>query len=1051
MKFTEANLEEALISLLQEEGYAPVHGSEIARASSNEVLIKEDLENYLTKRYAAEGITTGEIASIIGQLKNLSAANLYESNKKIMRMLAEGFMLKREDKSQALLHIELIDYAGLPEQRAQPEVLAAEHTADYQASHDNICKVVNQLEVTGDERRIPDAIIYINGLPLVVFELKSATREEATIHDAYQQLTDCYRRDIPELFKYNAFCVISDGTNSKMGSLFSLYDGFYTWRKIDGYEPEAVDGVDSLSVMVRGLFNISRLRDVVRNFIYFPDTPKEDEEKVVCRYPQYYAARKLFENIKRHRQPEGDGKGGTYFGATGCGKSLTMLFLTRLLMRSLGFGSPTVVLITDRTDLDEQLSKLFVNAKGFVGDQEIVSVKSRQDLRNYLKDRKSGGVYLTTIQKFTEDTELLMDRDNIVCISDEAHRTQINLERRTKVTETEVQVIIGFAYHLRKSLPKATFVGFTGTPIDETKAVFGDIVDSYGMAEAVHDEITVKIVYEGRAAEVMLNNDKLREIEKYYEQCAEEGTSPYQIDKSKKATANMEAILGDPGRLQAVAEDFVGHYERRVEEGATIRGKAIFVSSNRAIAYDFYRKVIALRSDWANDRIKLVMTGNPGKDSKEMLKLVGNKDYRRELDKQFKKKDSDFKIAIVVDMWSTGFDVPPLDTIYIDKPIHRHNLIQTISRVNRRFEKKEIGLVVDYIGIKSQMDKALSGGGGIDIEDVEIAVVVVRDQLDLLRKLFHGFDWSPYFNGDSRQKFECLNKAAEFVQLTQEREQRFMVLVKRMKAAYDICCAYDKLTLDECDQVHFHLAVRSIINKLSRGDAPDTAQMNARVRELIEEALLSSGVEEIIKLGKDKKGRLVDIFDEEYLERIKKIELPNTKIKLLKNLLERAIDEFKKINRMRGVDFSKRLKAIVDKYNQRRDGDLVGTVLEDFTDQIISLIDDLKKEKDSHHDMNLDIEQKAFYDILKELTEKYNFEYPEEKLLYLAKEVKVLVDDKVKYTDWNYSTSIQAELKTDLIMLLSEHEYPPVDEHSEEVYREIFEQAENFKKYQKAV
>ena len=1048
MKFTEANLEEALISLLQEEGYAPVHGSKIVRHSS-EVLIKEDLENYLAKRYAAESITAGEIASIIGQLRNLSAANLYESNRAIMKMIAEGFMLKREDQSQVDLYVELIDYAGIAEQRAQPEMSAAGNAGDCQASH-NIYKVVNQLEITGDEKRIPDAIIYINGLPLVVFELKSATREEATINDAYQQLTDRYRRDIPELFKYNAFCVISDGANSKMGSLFAPYDGFYTWRRVDDSEPVAEDSVDSLGVMVRGLFNVDRLRDVVRNFIYFPDTPK-DEEKVVCRYPQYYAARKLFENIKRHRRPAGDGKGGTYFGATGCGKSFTMLFLTRLLMRSLDFGSPTVVLITDRTDLDDQLSGLFVNAKDFVGDYMIVSVSSRRELRGCLKDRQSGGVFLTTIQKFNEDTDLLTKRNNVICISDEAHRTQINLERRTKVTEAGLQKVVGFAYHLHNSLPNATFVGFTGTPIDETKAVFGDIADSYGMAEAVHDEITVKIVYEGRAARVILDNSKLREIEEYYDQCAEEGTSEYQIDKSKRATASIEAILGDPDRLRAVAKDFVGHYERRVEEGATIKGKAIFVSSNRTIAYNFYQEVIALRSHWADGLIKLVMTRNRASDPDDLYELVGDKNYRRKLDRQFKKKDSDFKIAIVVDMWSTGFDVPPLDTIYIDKPIRRHNLIQTISRVNRRFEEKEIGLVVDYIGIKKQMDLALSGGGGVDIEDVESAVVVVRDQLDLLRQLFHGFDWSPYFKGDSRQKLECLNKAAEFVQLTQEREQRFMGLVKRMKAAYDICCAYNKLTPEECDQVNFHLAVRSILNKLSRGDAPDMAQMNARVRELIEEALLSNGVEEIIKLGKDKKGRLVDIFDKEYLERIKKIELPNTKVKLLKNLLERAIDEFKKINRVRGIDFSKRLKTIVDKYNQRRDGDLVGTVVEDFTNQIISLIDDLKKEKDSYHDIGLDIEQKAFYDILKELAEKYNFEYPEDKLLHLAKEVKVLVDDKVKYTDWNHSASIQAELKTDLIMLLWENKYPPVEEHSEEVYREIFEQAENFKKYQNLV
>jgi len=413
-----------------------------------------------------------------------------------------------------------------------------------------------------------------------VFEFKSATREQATLHDAYVQLTTRYCRDIPELMKYNALCIISDGANSRMGSLFAPYEFFYSWRKISGEEDLPQDGINALHTMLEGLFNKKRLCHVIRHFIYFPDVSKQND-KIICRYPQYYAATKLYQHILAHRKfadgSGGDGKGGTYFGATGCGKSYTMLFLTRLLMRSREFESPTIILITDRTDLDDQLSKQFTNAKTYIGDQTVISVDSRAQLRALLKGRNSGGVFLTTIHKFTEDTQLLTERGNVICISDEAHRSQINLDQKLRVTDQGVKRSYGFAKYLHDSLPNATFVGFTGTPIDATLDVFGEVVDSYTMTESVKDDITVRIVYEGRAAKVILDNAKLAEIEAYYRQCAEEGASDYQIEESKKASANMTAILGDPDRLKALAADFVQHYEKRVAEGATVRGKAMFV------------------------------------------------------------------------------------------------------------------------------------------------------------------------------------------------------------------------------------------------------------------------------------------------------------------------------------------------------------------------------------------------------------------------------------------------------------------------------------------
>jgi len=554
MKFTEAKLEEAIITLLEEQGY-PHHRGDAFDRAPGEVLIKDDLRDYLAGRYADDDITDGEIDVIINQLDRLQTIDLYNANKQISKWVSDGFLLKREDRSKKDLYIQLIDYAGLPTQRlpreGEVDTIVAEDSAAY-GEERNIYKMVNQLEIEGSNKRIPDGILYINGLPLVVFEFKSAIREEATIHDAYVQLTTRYVRDIPELLKYNAFCVISDGVNTRMGSLFAPYEFFYTWRKVTGDEPIEQEGIHALHTMIQGLFDKDRLREVIRHFIYFPDKSHHDE-KIICRYPQFYAATKLYENIKLHRKPEGDGKGGTYFGATGCGKSFTMLFLTRLLMRSVDFESPTIILITDRTDLDDQLSTQFTNAKGYIGDDTVISVESRAELRELLKGRNSGGVFLTTIHKFTEDTERLTERDNVICISDEAHRSQINLDQKVRVTEKGVQRSFGFAKWLRKSLPNATYVGFTGTPIDATLDVFGPVVDAYTMTESVKDEITVRIVYEGRAAKVLLDNAKLAEIEAYYAECAEEGTNDYQIEESKKATAQMNAILGDPDRIRALA------------------------------------------------------------------------------------------------------------------------------------------------------------------------------------------------------------------------------------------------------------------------------------------------------------------------------------------------------------------------------------------------------------------------------------------------------------------------------------------------------------------
>lgn len=1046
MKFTEESLEKAVIELFEAENYQHQNGLHIHKEISD-VLLRDDIKTYLRNRYSKDEITVNEIESIIRQMEAMPSSALYDSNKAIIKMISDGFVLKREDRSKKDLYIQLIDF---------------------EISDNNLFKLVNQLEIQGYEKRIPDGIVYVNGLPLVVLEFKSAIKENTTIKDAFTQLTVRYRRDIPELFKYNALCVISDGINNKSGSLFASYDFFYSWRKIEGNEPLEKEGIDSLFTMVKGLFNQKRFLNVVRHFVYFPDTSTQ-EEKIVPRYPQYYAANKLLESIKLNMKPHGTGKGGTYFGATGCGKSFTMLYLTRLLMRSVHFQSPTIVLITDRTDLDDQLSGQFTNAKGFIGDDLVVSVESRAELKTYLQNRKSGGVFLTTIHKFNEDTDLLTERTNVICISDEAHRSQINLDQKIKLTKYGVEKRYGFAKHLHDSLPNATYVGFTGTPIDATMAVFGEVEDSYTMIESVYDEITVRIVYEGRAAKINLNNTKLQEIEDYYNVCETAGANKYQIDESKRAVTQMDVILGDPKRLKLVAEDFVEHYEKRIEEGATVKGKVMFVASNRSIAYELYKQIIALRPQWAEirecdegieltekerqeikpiEKIKMIMTRNQD-DPKELYDLLGTKDYRKELDRQYKNEKSNFKIAIVVDMWLTGFDVPFLDTIYIDKPIQQHSLIQTISRVNRVYEGKENGLVVDYIGIKSNMNVALKKYGvvnGENFDGTDKAVVIVKDQLDLLARLFHKFDSSAYFKGTPLQQLHCLNRAAEFAQQTEEVEKRLMAIVKKLRSAYNLCCSSEDINQSERDHIHFYFAIKSIIHKLTVGEAPDTSQMNEKVRQMIQEALISEGIEEIFKLDKNDPNNNADIFSDEYLAKIDKIKLPNTKIKLLQKLLAKAIEEFKKTNRIQGVDFSKRLKKLIDVYNERRDFQAMQSdILDDVADQFANLFEELVKERNSFKDLGIDFEEKAFYDILKAIAEKYKFEYEHDKLLKLSQEIKKIIDDKARYTDWSHREDIKAELKVDLILTLADNGYPPVPK--DEVFKEIFEQAENFKKY----
>lgn len=1043
MKFTEVKLEQAFISLLETEGYRYINGKELKRSSNQEVLLKEDLCAFLTDRYP--DLEEIELESIINELAYQSASNLYESNKYICKLLADGFIFKRNNPSKKDLHIRYIDVEN---------------------EQNNSFLIVNQLEIQGSELRIPDLILYINGIPVVVFEFKTAIEEEITIYEAYRQLTVRYRRDIPELLKYNLFCIISDGVNNKAGTVFSSYEFFYGWNKIAGDEKKALSGVETTTSMVHGMLNRKRLVDIIHHFVLFPDTSKS-EVKILSRYPQYYGANKLFASILLHRKPEGDGKGETYFGATGCGKSFTMLFLTRLLMRSTKFSSPTIIIISDRTDLDDQLSKDFTNAKDFIGDENIVSIESRADLRSRLRGIESGGVFLTTVQKFEEDNEILSDRTNIVCISDEAHRSQVNLDLKVRIDEEKgVTKSYGFAKYLHDSLPNATYVGFTGTPIDKTLEVFGDVVDAYTMFESVNDEITVRLVYEGRSAKVNLDYNKVQEIERYYENAVAEGATEYHVEASQKAIAKMEVVLGDGDRIKAIARDFITHYEKRIEEKATVAGKVMFVCASRGIAYKLYKEILALRPEWGEvaiaenlsekeqkeikpiERVKMVMTRNKD-DEKALWNLLGSKDERKELDRQFKQIKSNFSIAIVVDMWLTGFDVPFLDTIYIDKPLQTHNLIQTISRVNRRYQGKDRGLVVDYIGIKKNLNHALglfnNDTAEDDFEDLHQAEIIVRDQMDLLQQFFYKFDMGDYYFGLPVERLQCLNRASELVLQTEESEKFFVNVTKKLKSAYNLVSGSELFTPKEVDEIHFYFAVKSIVVKLTKGEAPDTAQMNARVARMVEEAIISEGVEEISKLD-DNKANSIDLFSDKFIERINNLQLPNTKIKILERLLKQTINDFKKVNKIKGQDFSERLQSIINRYNERSEKDILDYdgIQADTAEKMLDLIIKLRAEMESFQDLGIDYEEKAFYDILDAICKQYGFEFDKGKMLELAKEIKRIVDNTARYPDWSDREDIKAQLKMDIIVKLHEYGYPPITQ--DDVYKNVLEQAENFKK-----
>lgn len=1037
-KFTEAELEKSIIEFFQGNGYEYVDGESIHR-KYDEILLEDDLRKYLSRRY--QSVSSTEMEKIINKIKFIQNKSLYFGNRETFLLINEGFDLVRDNNKNAL-HIDYIDFEN-------PE--------------NNIFKVVNQYTVQDVRERRPDMLIFLNGIPVAIFEFKSAIRETTTIYDAWKQISIRYNRDIPALMKYVFMSVISDGANTKLGSIFTPYEYYYAWNKVNA-EEKVSNGISSLITMIHGAFSKERLIAILRDFIYYPDS-SDKELAVITRYPQFFAANKMLENIKNHLKPDGDGKGGTYFGATGSGKTNTMLFLSRMLgthYRNI-FKSPTIIILVDREDLNVQTSSLFEESKRYLKN-DVKTIESRAELNKELTITNSGGVFITTIQKFEEATGLLSDRTNIICISDEAHRTQTNTGSKLKYTDVGIEKSYGFAKYLRDSFPNATYVGFTGTPIDETIHVFGEVVESYTMKESTEDGITVRISYEPRLARVITNPEQVKEIDQYYKDVEQQGANVEQIELSKRTMSHVSQILSHPDRLNKVASDIYSHYSKLVSEKPGILQKAMIVCSNREHAFKLYNELKIICPEWfiskktdktglskheleklkSLPKVNIVATRSQD-DEQEMYDLFGDASHRKMLSSQFKNNNSNFQIAIVVDMWITGFDIPSLAVMYIDKPLQKHTLIQTISRVNRPFEGKSHGLIVDYIGIKRAMMEAVKKYGDNQenpIDEIDITLKIFRNQLKLIDELLIKFDANDFYNGSPATKLLCLNRATEFVQLTQEMEKRFMYLSRRMKLAYEIVFPSGELTDEETEKAQFYLAIRSIIYKQTKGDTPDAEIMNRHVQSMVEKAIASTGVEDIINSNKE------ELFDDKFLDELDSLDMPITKFNALLKLLRRAIDQYGKVNQVKAVEFSERLDKVVKDYNNRDAQLFVSEVTADFinslSDEIMKILKDLQIDMDSFKELGISYEEKAFYDILIKVRDDHEFEYPDEKCVELAKAIKELVDDKSQYADWSSREDIKSQLNMDLTILLYENGYPP--QWNDDVFEQVLAQAENFKK-----
>lgn len=1096
--YCESEYEYAFLSFLENEGWTYLAGNSIPRDSKRDVLYMDDMEQFLSK--TNPDLTAEEVRQIMDNVRLVGAESDFATLHKVYGWMVNGVLFTPQ--------------AGLPRMV---------NLIDFENPENNIFRAVNQftVEYTNNgqkENRRPDVILFVNGMPLCVIELKNPADANATIYDAWEQINIRYWRDIPHLLHYCPLACISDGVKTRLGTVRTPYEHFYAWRRVNDGDKVSTLPFDELETMIKGVYAPARFLEIFRDYIYFQDSEYDsDEREIVCRYPQFFAARLLKQSIIKS-VVEKSGKGGTYFGATGCGKTYTMAFLARqLALRCTHvpeIGSPTIVMIVDRDDLQKQGAKLFTKSKEFLNLGEVTVVPSRKALRQELGARESGGFYICTIQKFCDREDdkigLINGRSNIICFSDEAHRTQLEHAKRiqfSKDADENMRAMLSkpYAKVLKEAFPQATFVGFSGTPIAETYQTFGDEIDRYTMDQAVADGLTVPIKYHPRIAKVLLDQEKVQQIEAYYKKCAEDGATADDIEASKKAMSSMEIILGEPSRLERLAVDIHDHYVSSCEKDPDRIQKAMVVCSSRTIAYALLRIFQEKYPEWfvekkAPDGVAaseeelrelkpmpfMAMVASVGSnDQPDMYNYLGgvkNGKRSEELDAAFKQEKSNFHIAVVVDMWITGFDVPSLTYMYNDKPLKKHLLIQTISRVNRKYPGKDYGFIIDYIGIRENMREAMKIYGGDNsvaptADDVEQATGVFREELIILKDLFSGYDLEPFLdpNGDPALRYRLLAKAAEYVFIsTQELQTEskggksvqkvsfktyFLKTVKRMRAAYDICQPSGELGEEESALAQCFMAIAGFVRKMSgTGTEIDTDTMNRQVAKMVEEALRYNEVESILNNGEQE-----DIFSVEFFEKLSDVKMPASKLELLVKMLRKNITEYGKTNQVAAKKYQEMLEETIKEYHERRkhlSAEEAGEaqehtseeIIRNATEQALRILKEMHADRESFRKIGLTFEEKAFYDILMALRDEYNFEYGADKLVdgitvndkckALAKKIKEIIDTKSSFADWLNNQIVRDQLKFDIKVCLIKNGYPP--QYSPEVFRKVMEQVENF-------
>lgn len=1093
--YCEWEFEYAFIGFLEAEGWKYSSGNDIPRANRREVLIEEDFKSFI-----AEGnpdLSQEEVSQVYDRVRLVGSESDFATLHKVYGWMSDGLQFVPDNGSARMLAL-----------------------IDFENPSKNIFRVVNQftIEYTNNgqrQTRRPDVLLFVNGMPLCIVELKNPADGRATIHDAWEQINIRYWRDIPHLLHYCPLACISDGVKTRLGTVRTPYEHFYAWRKVGDEDKLSTLPFAETETMVKGVYAPARFIEIFRDYIYFQDSIFDSEEReIVCRYPQFFATRLLKQSIIKS-VVEKSSKGGTYFGATGCGKTFTMAFLARQLsLRCTDIqqiGSPTIILIVDREELQKQGAKLFTKSKEFLNLGDVAVVKSRAKLREELKARESGGFYICTIQKFCDRKEdkigLINDRRNIICFSDEAHRTQLEHSKKirfSKDADENMKAMISkpYAKVLKEAFPNATFVGFTGTPIAETYQTFGDEIDRYTMDQAVADGLTVQIKYHPRIAKVLLDGQKVKEIEDFYKKCAEEGATYEDIEASKRAMSSMEVILGEPLRLERLAIDIHNHYVASCAKDPDRIQKAMIVCSNRKIAYALLLKFKDKYPEWfeekkypdglevSKEELKelkpvpfMAMVSSVGSnDEAEMYNYLGglkNDNRSAELDAAFKKEKSNFCIAIVVDMWITGFDVETLTYLYNDKPLQKHLLIQTISRVNRKYPGKEYGMIIDYIGIYDKMREAMKIYGGStsiapNADDVEQATMVFREELAVLKTLFVECDLTPFLNQncDPVERYKLLSKAAEYVFCSKQRlkieskkgskdvafKTYFLGFVKRMRAAFDICQPSGDLGEEETALAQCFMAIAGFVRKMSGTTEVDADSMNRVVAKMVEEALKYNKVESILECEDEE-----ELFSPEYFESLTDVHLPATKLEFLIKMLRKQIKEYGKVNQLASKTFQELLEKTITEYHERRkhlSGEEAGEtqervsedIIQSATKQALDILRQMNEDRDSFRKIGLTFEEKAFYDILIAMREQYNFEYGKDKnengivvndkCKALAKKIKELIDLKSSFADWLNNKNVRDQLKFDIKVCLVKNGYPP--QYSPEVFRQVMEQVENF-------